>query len=209
MVTAVAVLIVFLREVTLLYARVLRLNERLGEQAAIDATTELFNRRHFNRQLHVTLRDAARRSESTALLLIDIDHFKLFNDRYGHLAGDDCLHRVAQAIGGAIRRPRDIAARYGGEEFAVILPTTDPDGARHLAQRVLGAIRSLGLDHAASPTAATVTVSIGLGAVKPGTAIRRVDPGRGRVALRRQARRPGQGRDLLRAVASPRGPARS
>jgi diguanylate cyclase (GGDEF)-like protein len=167
-VTAVSVLIVFLREVTLLYARVIRLNERLAEQAAIDVTTGLFNRRHFNRQLHVTLRDAARRHDTTALLLIDIDHFKLFNDRYGHLAGDDCLHQVAQAIAGATRRPRDIAARYGGEEFAVILPATSPEGARHLAQRVLTAIRALNLDHAASPTAATVTVSIGVGSGGPG-----------------------------------------
>ena len=168
-ITAVSVLIVFLREVTLLYARVLRLNERLASQAAIDATTELFNRRHFNRQLHVTLRDAARRSETTALLLIDIDHFKLFNDRYGHLAGDDCLHQVAQAMAGAIRRPRDTAARYGGEEFAVILPATGLDGARHIADHVLAAIRSLGVDHGASPTASTVTVSIGVATGKPGT----------------------------------------
>ena len=168
-VTAISVLIVFLREVTLLYARVLRLNERLAEQATIDATTELFNRRHFNRQLHLTLRDAARRRETTALLLIDIDHFKLFNDRYGHLAGDECLHQVAQAIAGAIRRPRDTAARYGGEEFAVILPATTSEGAQHIAQRVLAAIRALSLDHATSSTAPIVTVSIGIGAGKPGS----------------------------------------
>jgi diguanylate cyclase (GGDEF)-like protein len=168
-VTAVSVLIVFLREVTLLYARVIRLNERLAEQAAIDVTTGLFNRRHFNRQLHVTLRDAVRRHDTTALLLIDIDHFKLYNDRYGHLAGDDCLHQVAQAIAAATRRPRDIAARYGGEEFALILPATGPEGARHLAQRVLAAIRSLNLAHGTSPTVAAVTVSIGVGTGKPGT----------------------------------------
>jgi len=168
-ITAVSVLIVFLREVTLLYARVIRLNERLAEQAAIDVTTGLFNRRHFNRQLHVTLRDAARRRDTTGLLLIDIDHFKLFNDHYGHLAGDDCLHQVAQAIASATRRPRDIAARYGGEEFALILPATSADGSRHLAERVLMAIRALNLDHAGSPTAATVTVSIGVGSGRPGT----------------------------------------
>lgn len=167
-VSAVSVLIVFLREVTLLYARVIRLNERLAEQAAIDVTTELFNRRHFNRQLHVALRDAARRREMTGLLLIDVDHFKLFNDHYGHLAGDDCLHQVAQAIAGTIRRSTDVAARYGGEEFAVILPGTGLEGTRHLAQRVLGAIRGLAVAHAASPTAAMVTVSIGVGTAKPG-----------------------------------------
>jgi diguanylate cyclase (GGDEF)-like protein len=168
-VTAVSVLIVFLREVTMLYAGVIRLNARLADQAAIDVTTALFNRRHFNRQLHVTLRDAVRRHEPIGLLLIDVDHFKLFNDCYGHLAGDDCLYQVAQAIAGAIRRPGDVAARYGGEEFAVILPATDPDGARHMAERVLAAIRSLALDHAASPTAEIVTVSIGVGTGTPGT----------------------------------------
>lgn len=167
-VSAVSVLIVFLREVTLLHARVIRLNERLAEQAAIDVTTELFNRRHFNRQLHVALRDAARRQEPTGLLLIDVDHFKLFNDHYGHLAGDDCLHQVAQAIAAAIRRPTDVAARYGGEEFAVILPGTGLDGTQHLAQRVLAGVRDLGLGHMASPTAATVTVSIGVGTAAPG-----------------------------------------
>lgn len=167
-VSAVSVLIVFLREVTLLYARVIRLNERLAEQAAIDVTTELFNRRHFNRQLQVALRDASRRRETTGLLLIDIDHFKLFNDHYGHLAGDECLHQVAQGIAGAIRRPSDVAARYGGEEFAVILPGTGPDGTRHIGQRVLSAIRALSLDHAASPTAGMVTVSIGIGMAQPG-----------------------------------------
>ena len=167
-VSAVSVLIVYLREVTLLYARVIRLNEKLAEQAAIDVTTDLYNRRHFNRHLHVTLRDAARRQEITGLLLIDVDHFKLFNDRYGHLAGDDCLHQVAQAITSAIRRPGDVAARYGGEEFAVILPGTGGTGANHMAQRVLGAIRALALDHATSPTAATVTVSIGVGTAPPG-----------------------------------------
>jgi diguanylate cyclase (GGDEF)-like protein len=168
-VSSISVLIVYLREVTLLYARVIRLNERLAEQAAVDVTTNLFNRRHFNRQLHVALRDAMRRRETTALLLIDIDHFKLYNDRYGHLAGDDCLLQVAQAIAEAVRRPSDVAARYGGEEFAVILPGTGSDGARHIAQRVLGAVRSLALDHAASPTAPAVTVSIGAGTADPGT----------------------------------------
>jgi diguanylate cyclase (GGDEF)-like protein len=168
-ISAVSVLIVYLREVTRLYARLIRLNEKLAEQAAIDVTTDLYNRRHFNRQLHVTLRDAARRREATGLLLIDVDHFKLFNDRYGHLAGDDCLHQVAQAIAGAIRRPGDVAARYGGEEFAVILPGTGAAGASHMAEQVLGAVRALALDHAASPTAAIVTVSIGVGTAQPGT----------------------------------------
>jgi diguanylate cyclase (GGDEF)-like protein len=167
-VSAISVLVIFLREVTLLYARVIRLNEKLAEQAAIDVTTDLFNRRHFNRQLHVALRDGLRRRETTGLLIIDVDHFKLYNDHYGHLGGDDCLYQVAQAIAGAIRRPGDVAARYGGEEFAVILPATGPEGTRLMAQRVLGAIRSLGLAHAASPTAATVTVSVGVGTGEPG-----------------------------------------
>lgn len=107
----------------------------------------------------------------TTLLPIDIDHFKQYNDCYGHLAGDECLHRVAQTIAGAIRRPRDIAARYGGEAFAVILPATDKEGGRHIGHRVPGAIRALEIDHRGSQTAPIVTVSIGLGQAELGSGL--------------------------------------
>jgi diguanylate cyclase (GGDEF)-like protein len=178
-VTAFSVLAVYLREITALHARVIRLNRQLAEQAMMDVITGLFNRRHFNTQLDLTLREAARRRVSTSLLLIDIDHFKRYNDQYGHLAGDACLHQVGQAIRRALRRTDDVATRYGGEEFAVILPATGIADATTIAHRILDTVLALRIEHAASQSAAIVTVSIGVGTVPPGTSlediIRRAD----------------------------------
>jgi diguanylate cyclase (GGDEF)-like protein len=94
-------------------------------------------------------------------LLLDIDHFKAFNDRYGHPAGHHCLARVAAAVEGAMRRPEDTVARYGGEEFVVILPHTDVAGAAEVAERVRRAVRMLNIRHAGSPLG-IVTASIGV-----------------------------------------------
>lgn len=160
-ISAISVLIVYLREVTWLYSRVIRLNVQLEEQVSTDVTTHLHNRRYFNRQLAIALRDAQRRREELSLLMIDIDHFKLYNDRYGHQAGDEALYKVAMAIQDALRRPVDIAARYGGEEFAVILPATGTVGAAHVAGNVLASVQQRAIPHAASPTASVVTVSVG------------------------------------------------
>jgi len=98
-----------------------------------------------------------------ALLMIDVDHFKLFNDRYGHPAGDTCLHAVAQALLRASLRPADLVARYGGEEFVVLLPQTPRDGAEHVAQAVLDAVAALAIVHDGSTTSAQVSVSVGIG----------------------------------------------
>lgn len=111
--------------------------------------------------------DALRQSRPLAVLMCDIDHFKAYNDRYGHPIGDDCLRRVAQVIEHALMRRTDFAARYGGEEFVLILPDTDAHGALTTAERILGAIRDLLLPHAASPTAPFVTASIGVYAALP------------------------------------------
>ena len=104
---------------------------------------------------------ARRRSAPLALLLADIDHFKLYNDHYGHTSGDVALREVAQALDKAIRRPGDLAARYGGEEFACILPDTDSVGAAQLAERLCQAVCDLGIVHAHSSAAQCVTLSIG------------------------------------------------
>jgi diguanylate cyclase (GGDEF)-like protein len=104
-----------------------------------------------------------RGGQPISLLLADIDHFKQFNDHYGHPAGDACLQSIAQALVIAGLRPADLVARYGGEEFALLLPDTARSGAEHMSHRVLDAIEALGISHKASPTALHVTVSIGIG----------------------------------------------
>lgn len=174
MLSALSVLAVYLREMTRLYARIIRLNARLETQATVDELTGLYNRRHFNRQLDAALRLARRRGGRTALLLIDVDHFKRFNDRYGHQRGDECLRQVGRAIMSVARRPGDVAARYGGEEFAVILSDADADGAAVIARRLLEAVRALALTHDDNPAGGIVTVSVGLATGQPDTSADRL-----------------------------------
>jgi diguanylate cyclase (GGDEF)-like protein len=102
-----------------------------------------------------------------SLVFIDIDHFKKYNDHYGHLAGDDCLRRVAQALQHAVKRPFDLVARYGGEEFAVVLPDTGVPGAKRLAEEMRKAVELLDIAHAASPVSGRVTISAGVAAIAP------------------------------------------
>jgi diguanylate cyclase (GGDEF)-like protein len=106
---------------------------------------------------------AQRTGEPLTLLMIDVDHFKLFNDRYGHPQGDVCLREVAQALVSASLRGADLVARYGGEEFVLLLSQTPRRGAELLARRILNAVEALGIPHEASPTARNVTVSVGIG----------------------------------------------
>jgi diguanylate cyclase (GGDEF)-like protein len=95
------------------------------------------------------------------MLMIDIDDFKAYNDNYGHVQGDSCLRRVAEALASALPRAGDLVARYGGEEFAVLLPATDARGAQRVAERLLAAVRALGIPHAHSPVCPRITVSMG------------------------------------------------
>ncbi len=143
--------------------RVKHLTDELRRIATIDALTEVSNRRAFDKSLGCEWMRGLRAGTPISLLLVDVDHFKLFNDRYGHPAGDGCLRSVAQALRGACLRPADLVARYGGEEFALLLPHTPRAGAEHMAKRALDAVASLGVPHEASPTAQTVTVSVGVG----------------------------------------------
>ena len=142
--------------------RVKHLADELRRIATIDALTGVANRRRFDELLESEWRRARRYGAPLALLMIDVDHFKRFNDRYGHPAGDACLRAVAQALAGASLRPADLVARDGGEAFVVLLPQTPRGGAEHVAQAVLLAIDALAVAHDASPTACHMTVSIGV-----------------------------------------------
>lgn len=144
-----------------------RLNVELADLARKDGLTGLANRRVFDEALQGEWDRARRQRASLALLMIDVDHFKRYNDRYGHPAGDHCLSEIAAAIGGVVRRPGDLAARYGGEEFVILLPGTNDDGACELAARLMDKVDALRLPHEASLTAPFVTVSIGVAVCVP------------------------------------------
>ncbi len=136
-------------------------NLGLQELAHTDTLTRLANRRRFDEVLAHELRHARLAGTPTALLLLDVDYFKKFNDRYGHPAGDACLREVARILAAQVNRNRDLPARYGGEEFAVILPDTELAGALAVAERLRHEIQALQLPHQESP-AGVVTASIGV-----------------------------------------------
>lgn len=142
-------------------------NQRLALLSATDGLTGIGNRRHFDAVLATEWLRSARQQEPLALLMIDIDHFKLYNDHYGHLAGDTCLRRVAQLLATCVRRAGELVARYGGEEFVLLLPGTDQGHARLVAQHCMDALALERIPHAASPTADYVTLSIGIAHTVP------------------------------------------
>lgn len=129
--------------------------------ARTDGLTGLHNRRTLEEMAQTEWRRAQRTGHPLSMLLIDVDHFKGFNDLYGHSAGDDALIAVAHCISQSTRRPGDIAGRYGGEEFTVLLPNTDSGGAVHIAGKILASVRALELRHVAS-THQLLSVSIGV-----------------------------------------------
>lgn len=139
-----------------------RLNLQLERLAHQDGLTHLANRRHFDQTLVREWDRLRREGRPMAVLFIDVDYFKPFNDTYGHAMGDECLAAVAAVLQQAARRPGDLAARYGGEEFVVLLPGTDVAGAREVAERTLAEVDRLNIPHAASQVTDHVTVSIGL-----------------------------------------------
>lgn len=149
--------------------RLKRLTDELRRLATVDGLTGLSNRRAFDAALEREWQRALRDGEPLALLLMDVDHFKKYNDHYGHPAGDACLQAVAGALQRMANRPADLAARYGGEEFALLLPHTTLEGAGHMAARVQDAVAALALPHAASPTRPTVSISIGVSGRMPET----------------------------------------
>lgn len=144
-----------------------RLNAILARHASEDQLTGLPNRRHFSEALVREWDRSSRTQKPLALLFMDVDYFKRFNDSLGHLAGDDCLAAIGEAIQSAVLRPADLAARYGGEEFVVLLPETEVEGAMEVAQRVLEAVDARAIRHPASSVAPHVTMSIGVAVLVP------------------------------------------
>ncbi|MGV8937033.1 MAG: diguanylate cyclase domain-containing protein [Allorhizobium sp.] len=142
-------------------------NDRLNEISYTDPLTGIANRRRFDDALDANWEMARKSREPLALMMIDIDHFKRFNDTYGHPAGDECLQRIAGAIAGTVHGQDDLAARLGGEEFAIILRNADRHSCAALAKNVHDAIERLAIPHAGSITDAYVSVSIGLAVAVP------------------------------------------
>jgi diguanylate cyclase (GGDEF)-like protein len=133
----------------------------------VDALTAVPNRRRFDELLESEWKRAVRAKSGLAVAMVDIDRFKAFNDSYGHQKGDDCLRQVAATLADGLPRSGDAIARYGGEEFAVILPHTDLEGARQVAEALRRRILSLELPNQASELGGIVTVSCGVAAAEP------------------------------------------
>ncbi|NEX60557.1 diguanylate cyclase domain-containing protein [Noviherbaspirillum galbum] len=147
--------------------RLAEANVQLQRLADIDGLTGIANRRRFDSALQVEWQRALRTQRPLSVLLGDVDHFKAYNDTYGHLAGDRCLQQVAAVLNANLRRPADVAARYGGEEFALILPETENAGAAAVAQSCLAQVAALGIAHAGSSAAEVVTMSFGVATLVP------------------------------------------
>ena len=141
--------------------------QRLAETAMQDGLTGIHNRRRFDEHLQRAWAQSIRDRKPIALLLADIDHFKPYNDRYGHQAGDEAMKRVASTLAHFARRPLDLAARYGGEEFAIILFDTKRADAEHLGAEILEAVQKLAIPHQDSGAAPVLTISIGIACVVP------------------------------------------
>ena len=150
-----------------------RLEEKVGARTAElramamkDGLTAIPNRRSFDERLDDEWRRGVRGGQPLSLLMIDIDHFKLYNDHYGHLEGDSCIRAVAAALSDVASRTTDMVARYGGEEFAVLMSDTDAGAAQVMAERCLQAVAALGMPHLKSQHG-RVSISVGVSTVLP------------------------------------------
>lgn len=133
----------------------------LENLAKIDSLTEIANRRRYDEALESEWRRCARNNSPLSMIIIDVDHFKAYNDRLGHAAGDMILRTIAIALKGFMRRPGDLAARYGGEEFVLLLPQVDAQAASHIAGDIRSTVEQMQLAHPASPVSPYVTISLG------------------------------------------------
>lgn len=142
-------------------------NQQLQILSRTDVLTGLANRRFFNDTFERGWKHALREQRSIAVVLLDVDRFKLYNDQYGHIEGDRCLQAIAGVIGGATRRDTDLAARYGGEEFVVLMPGADVRAAHEIAEKIRAGIERLAIAHSSSPEGDIVTASLGYAAIVP------------------------------------------
>ncbi|MBA35715.1 MAG: diguanylate cyclase response regulator [Oleispira sp.] len=140
---------------------------RLSSLSMTDGLTNIANRRYFDEFYSAEWRRACREKGNMGLIMIDVDHFKSFNDHYGHLEGDKCLTKLAQQLKSVVQRPRDFVARFGGEEFIVLLPSIQPEGLLVVAERLKQALDSLSIPHEYSNAGNIVTVSMGLAWCEP------------------------------------------
>lgn len=146
-------------------------NRELRRLSVLDDLTQVANRRRFDETLNEEWRRQSRDRAPLSLIFCDLDYFKLYNDTYGHQAGDDCLRAVADTISANCQRPGDFVARYGGEEFIVILPNTEAEGAVHLAEDIRGEIERLKIPHMRSQVSRYITLSLGVSSVYPSAGI--------------------------------------
>lgn len=146
------------------------------ELANLDSLTQCSNRRRFDTYLDEQWKMHMQDRIPLAMILIDLDHFKLFNDHYGHLGGDECLRRVGQTLSASLRNTSDLLCRYGGEEFAAILPMTDLNGALISAERMQNSLANLGIPHQPSPVSDFVTMSLGIAVIEPAASAAGSDP---------------------------------
>jgi diguanylate cyclase (GGDEF)-like protein len=142
-------------------------SNRLAELVVTDELTGLANRRHMQSTLESQWGILQRSETPLSIVMGDVDHFKPFNDYYGHQAGDDCLKKIAHALVSSLERSSDVAVRYGGEEFVLVLPGTSEEGALKIARRVQSRLADLAIPHAASPSGDMVTISLGIATVIP------------------------------------------
>ena len=170
-------------------------NENLQALANSDGLTKIGNRRRFESFLTDEWHRAVRFKTEISLIMIDIDHFKLFNDAYGHQAGDDCLQKVAEALADTIKRPTDLVARFGGEEFALVLGGTSSAGARLIAEQAVENVRRMKIFHKGSETSPFLTVSLGIATAFPDMEMSEIDLIRN--ADRALYRAKGNGRDRI------------
>lgn len=154
-------------ELLALKAQMEEANQQLNELSRTDPLTGLANRRQFMEVLAVEWRRAMRSKHPLTLIMADIDFFKSFNDTYGHLAGDECLRKIAKALISPLMRPSDLAARFGGEEFIILLPGTDLDGGGHIAEEIRRDVEKLAIPHRGVSVKGLVSLSFGVASLEP------------------------------------------